>query len=944
MDDLVREFIDETVESLAEMDMDLVNLEQDPNNQHLLGKVFRLMHTIKGTCGFIGLHRLEKTAHSAENLLDGFRNGTLDITPGAMTLIFEAIDRIRMLVGSVNENGSEPDGNDDDIIARMEKVVNGEASVDSVEETFDDPSKISVDDIGSDELAAMLSSSTDEEETKESAPAKTAVQPNEKPAVGSPPKLAAAKGEEAKESGGESAAKAASKEPEFLRVQMGVLEDLINMVSELVLTRNQLLQMVRTENDSAMKPPFQRLNRIVSDLQDSVMKTRMQPIQNAWSKLPRIVRDLSNESGKRINLEMEGGNTELDRQVLDLIKDPLTHMIRNSCDHGIEKPADRIAAGKKETGTIHLNAYHEGGFIIIRISDDGKGLDAQKILAKAIEKGMVTAEKAGEMGEKQILSYIMRPGFSTAEKITNVSGRGVGMDVVRSNIEKIGGVIDMDSVLGKGTSFTIQIPLTLAIISALIFEIDGHRYAIPQMNIQELVSIKRTSKDMVEYIKNQPVLRLRDRIIPLLDSAALFGQGSIDMAEHNDHLIVVINIGSSCYGIIVDRVYDTEEVVIKSISSLLKNTNIFAGNTILGDGRVIMILDPAAIARKFNVEKELHNLRAETEKHQAMQIKSREEKASMLVFKAGDGARKAIPLAMVSRLHVFKESDITLSDDKIVVKYNENLMQLSLVAPKTQKMGNGKITALIVADDRSGAAMGLVIDQVIDIVEGSLNLTTTTTREGIIGSMILGDMTVDVLDITHFLSINKSDWFSMQTHSAIPYVQTQRVAGGGGRSFEVIPSSNGSAASPSMPAGSQPMASGNGSAGPVLANGGREQKSRVLVVDDSSFFRNLLYPILTSSGYMVTMAEEPSQAIKLHDDGAMFDIIISDIEMPNMDGYEFVEKMRADSYWKDLPFVAITSHNTPEDAEYGYKKGFNKYIGKFNRDELLQTLQTVRNE
>lgn len=943
MDDLVREFIDETVESLAEMDMDLVTLEQDPNNQELLGKVFRLMHTIKGTCGFIGLQRLEKTAHSAENLLDGFRNGSLEVTTEAMTLIFEAIDRIRMLVDEVNENGVEPEGSDADIISKMDKVASGEPTEASAE-SFDDPSSIPVDNVSADDLSALLAMDDEDMEgaDKRAAPegsdpslqseeaitiaddATAEAEPS--PKVETPAETAPHKKE--------SMPKALSKEPEFLRVQMSVLEELINMVSELVLTRNQLMQMMRTEEESSLKPPFQRLNRIVSDLQDSVMKTRMQPIQNAWSKLPRIVRDLANESGKKINLDMQGGNTELDRQVLDLIKDPLTHMIRNSCDHGIESPQERKEAGKPDAGTIHLNAYHEGGFIVISIKDDGKGLNPQKILNKAIEKGLVTADKAAEMSEKQILSYIMKPGFSTAEKITNVSGRGVGMDVVRSNIEKIGGSIDMDSTMGGGTSFTIQIPLTLAIISALIFEIDGHRYAIPQMNIQELVSLNNNTKDMVEYIKSQPVLRLRDRIIPLLDSRSLFELSTDDVPERHEQLIVVINIGSSYYGIIVDKVFDTEEVVIKSVSSLLKNTNIFAGNTILGDGRVIMILDPAAIARKFNVEKELNQL-AEENKKQARLSQSREEHASMLVFKAGEGAMKAIPLAMVSRLHVFEGKDVTISDDKVVVNYNDSLMQLSLLSPKSQRLSDKSITSLIIADDRSEAAMGLVIDEVVDIIDGKLNLSSVTTRDGIIGSMILGDLTVDVIDVTYFLSVNKSNWFSQNTHAATPFVSTQQLAAvGGGQAAASV----------------QPVSNGNGQdAAPATAvsAGGRinvKSAQKVLVVDDSSFFRNLLYPILTSAGYRVTLAEEPAEAIKMHDDGAMFDIIISDIEMPNMNGYEFVEKMRSGSNWQDLPFVAITSHNTPEDAEYGYKMGFNKYIGKFNRDELLGTLKTVRNE
>ena len=897
MDDLVKEFISETVESLSALDLDLVRLEQDPSNKELLGGIFRLMHTIKGTCGFIGLPRLEKTAHAAENLLDNFRNDKMEVSEKSITLLFMCIDRVRYLVSEVEKTGTEPDGKDSDIIDEIEADIDG---------ALNNSTKKDEKSAFKNEATSVVGDADDVNKQTHSAP---------------------------------------DKNPEFLRVQMNVLEDLINMVSELVLTRNQLLQLIRMEESSSLKTPFQRLNRIVSDLQDNVMKTRIQPIGNAWSKLPRIVRDLSTEMKKKIVLEMSGEETELDRQVLEQIKDPLTHMIRNSCDHGIENPADRLAAGKKEQGTIRLRAYHEGGFIVLQISDDGKGLDPKKIADKAVEKGFVDAEKIIGMNDKQILSYIMRPGFSTADQITNVSGRGVGMDVVRANIEKIGGSIDMESTLGKGTCFTIQIPLTLAIISALIVEIEGYRYAIPQMNIQELVSISASDADMMEYINDQPVLRLRDRIIPLLDSNALFDlnkvndDGSANTAKlaYAHKLIAVISSGASYYGIVRDQIYDTEEVVIKSVSSVLKSANIFSGNTILGDGRVIMILDPAAIARKFNVEKAVNQLDDDALLTNNSSHACEHERASMLVFRAGDGALKAVPLALVSRIQVFPLNDVTQSADKIVVKYNDALMQLAYIDGNTQKLADGEVMTLVLSDDMSAASMGLIIDQVVDIIEGALDLTMATLRPGILGSMILGDKTVDVIDIAHFLGLSKSDWFSNLSHQSTPYANyhVEKVR----ENMDIVetrPRANASMSigdlerAASEPAPRMPSYSG--------------RKTKLLVVDDSAFFRSMLYPILTGAGYDVTLSEDPSHAIRLHDDGHMFDVILSDIEMPNMDGYEFVERMRDDSSWKDIPFIAITSHNTKEDVEYGYKKGFSKYIGKFDKDELIRSLHSVRGE
>ena len=591
MDDLIQEFIAETTESLSELDLDLVKLEQDPGNTDLLGRIFRLMHTIKGTCGFLGLPRLEKVAHAAENLLDLFRSGDMDVTQDRMTLLFQSIDRVRYIVAEIENTGVEPEGDDDDLIAKLEAEVSGQ-SVE--EEGSEDP--VVFDDVTEPAVQA------------ESA----APSPQDPPAVDVTPVSANNEQQKQNNQNNQKAKATTEKNAEFLRVQVHVLEDLINMVSELVLTRNQLLQLVRLSNDVTVDAPLQRLNRIVSDLQEGVMKTRMQPIGNAWSKLPRIVRDLTMDLGKKITLEMSGEETELDRQVLEMIKDPLTHMVRNSCDHGIEMPEDRLAAGKPETGTIHLKAYHEGGFIIVDISDDGKGLNPQAIGDKALEKGLIDDDQRQTMSDKQLLQNIFKAGFSTAETVTNVSGRGVGMDVVRTNIEKIGGTIDMDSVYGKGTKFKIQIPLTLAIISALILEIDDCRYAMPQLNIQELVRINPGDDQKIEMINDKPVFRLRGKILPLIDSKTLFSR--VDGEERGDEavaaslqtdvngapdpsaldpnegqfdignkLIVVVAAGASHFGLVVDAIHDIEEIVIKSISSVLSDTAIFAGNTILGD-------------------------------------------------------------------------------------------------------------------------------------------------------------------------------------------------------------------------------------------------------------------------------------------------------------------------------------------------------------------------
>jgi two-component system chemotaxis sensor kinase CheA len=616
MDDLLSEYLTETNEGLAVLDIELVKLEQNPNDEELLSNIFRLMHTIKGTCGFLGLPRLESVAHAGENILGKIREGDLVVTPNAVSLILECLDAIRSILEVLEQTEAEPEGDDSELISRLNALADsgggsGEASEDDLEAAFaaapgpaeESPAEMETaedEDAGEIEAAPELIEDEAMPETIEEL------------AEASP----AAKAQPVEKAGGVEDKKESAIASQSIRVNVDLLENLMTMVSEMVLTRNQLLQILRGQKDSEFAAPLQRLNQVVSELQEGVMMTRMQPIGNAWAKLPRIVRDLSLELGKKMELVMKGAETELDRQVLDLIKDPLTHMVRNSADHGLESTDKRIAAGKPEAGKITLNAYHEGGHIIIQISDDGSGLPTEILKNKAIASGLTTEAEAETMTEQQIQKFIFKAGFSTAAEVTSVSGRGVGMDVVRTNIEKIGGTIELNSVEGRGTTFTIKIPLTLAIVSALIVECGGERFAIPQISVLELVRASANSENTVERINNTPVLRLRNRLLPLVNLRELMkldpeaeenpAEGEGEAAEivsldekrnkRDDHFIVVSQVGSYTFGIIVDRVFDTEEIVVKPVARILRHIQMFSGNTILGDGSVVMILDPNGIA------------------------------------------------------------------------------------------------------------------------------------------------------------------------------------------------------------------------------------------------------------------------------------------------------------------------------------------------------------
>lgn len=879
MDDLIVEFITETNESLAAIDVQLVNLEQNPNDKNMLGSIFRLMHTIKGTCGFLGLPRLETCAHRAENVMGRFRDGTLEVTPSYVTLIFESIDRIKYIIGELEANGKEPDGADTDLIEKLDAVYEGRDNTQSA--TQPATAAPAAEEI--DPLQALWDSTPGPDDHVAAPPVQV-----QAPAP-APVAIAAAKPAAPTE---DHTARESAVSNQTLRVNVDVLENLMTMVSELVLTRNQLMQIMRTaKKDSAFSTPLQRLNHVVSDLQEGVMKTRMQPIGAAWSKLPRIIRDLSMELGKKIDLIMLGEETELDRQVLELIKDPLTHMVRNSGDHGIEKPADRLAAGKPETGKINLRAFHEGGHIIIEIKDDGKGLNTERIKQKALEKGIATPEQLAAMTNKQIHMYIFDAGFSTAEKVTSVSGRGVGMDVVRTNIEKIGGTIDLVSEEGKGSTFTIKIPLTLAIVSALIVESAGERYAIPQLSVQELVMGSDKGENRIEHINGTPVFRLRNHLLPLVPLQKLLKLP--DPAPSTDgkqrapnRYIVVTKVGSYVFGIMVDRVFDTQEIVVKPVARMLQSIELFSGNTIMGDGSVIMILDPNGIAKATGEINVADANAKQVEDDQAAAQKG--ARTSLLLFSTGDTMPKAVPLSLVSRLEDVDLSKIEKANGQMLIQYRDTLMPLLLFNPEMKLNATGTQPTLVFSDGTR--TMGIMVEEIIDIIEETINVQISSDRDGSLGSTIIRNRATDIIDVGFFLKRAFKDWF--KDH--------------GDEDFD---------------------------------REDMKRQRRVLVVDDSPFFRNMLTPLLSVAGYEVTTAENPLRALELQEQGRQFDLIISDIEMPEMSGFEFAQAVRNNpGNWKDLPMVALTSHATKRDMEHGLEVGFSKYVAKFDRDTLLNTL------
>jgi len=898
MDDLLREFLTETNESLDTVDNQLVRFEQDPNNAKILDNIFRLVHTIKGTCGFLGLPRLEALAHAAETLMGKFRDG-MPVTGEAVSLILNTIDRIKDILGELESSEAEPEGSDPDLIGALEKMVEvGMASMEGgapasapavpaassggaaegilVAQTLERalrPGEVSLDEL--ERAFRETAVETVAAPAVAAAPVPAAVAPAPKSAAKPAAKPAARKA-----AGDNEAAEADKVSAQSIRVNVDALEHLMTMVSELVLTRNQLLEISRRHEENEFKVPLQRLSNVTAELQEGVMKTRMQPIGNAWQKLPRIVRDLSAELGKQIELEMHGADTELDRQVLDLIKDPLTHMVRNSADHGLESTAARVAAGKPEVGTIRVSAYHEGGHIIICIADNGQGLNTERIKQKALQNGIVTEAELEKMSEAQIHKFIFAPGFSTAAAVTSVSGRGVGMDVVRTNIDQIGGTIDVKSVPGEGSSFTIKIPLTLAIVSALIVESAGERFAIPQIAVVELVRARANSDHRIERIKDTPVLRLRNKLLPLLHLRKLLKIDDGQEIDPENGFIVVMQVGSQTFGIVVDGVFHTEEIVVKPMSTKLRHINMFSGNTILGDGAVIMIIDPNGISQSVG-----NSMSAQSDmmdENAAARVAGSEQLTSLLVFHAGNTQPKAVPLALVTRLEEIAAEKIEFSNGRHMVQYRDHLMPLVSMEGVTVR-SEGVQPILVFVDD--GRSMGLVVDEIVDIVEESLNIEVASAQEGLLGSAVIKGQATEVIDVGHFLPMAFADWFTRKDMQRSSLTQD------------------------------------------------------VLLVDDSAFFRNMLAPVLKAAGYNVQTATNASEGLNILRGGKQFNVILTDIEMPEMNGFEFAEAVRADQRNNETPIIALSSLVSPAAIERGRQVGFHDYVAKFDRPGLIAALK-----
>jgi len=734
MDDIIKEFLVESSDNLDQLEVGLVELEKDPSSHDLLGSIFRAIHTVKGNSGTLGFPKLEAIAHGGENLLSKMRDGMLPLNTEITSGLLRMVDAIRQILHLIEASGTEGDAEYQEVIRMLAELLEQEASRPNQTEEPKLLGQILAERlrVPSDAIDAALTKQREGDLRRigEILVDQGAVPPG---AV-----LDALKAQAA-ESGPPVAAS-------NIRVDVSLLDKLMNLVGELVLARNQILQFTTSQKDATFVGTAQRLNLITTELQEGVMKTRMQPIGNVWSKFPRVVRDLAVQFGKQVRIEMEGSETELDKTIIEAIKDPLTHIIRNSIDHGLEMPAARVQAGKPAEGTVSLRAFHEGGQVNIEISDDGCGIDVERVKQKAVERGQLTREQAARLSEREALDLIFLPGVSTAQQVTNISGRGVGMDVVKTNIEKIGGAVDVHTMPKQGTTLKIKIPLTLAIIPALIATAGGKRFAIPQVSLLELVRLEGDQAEKgIENIQGAPVYRLRGHLLPLVYLNQELGLGETTSGSGAN--IVVLQADEHQFGLVVDEINDTEEIVVKPLSKQLKGIGCFAGATIMGDGKVALILDVLGIAQKANVVTEVRDRAVvDTGARHTDVVAGRD---AWLVFTVGGGRRMAIPLAIVARLEEFERERLERSGTQMVVQYRGAIMPLIDIAERSS-VNNGdaeKEKLQVVVYSVAGRSVGLVVEQIVDVVEQAVVVEHREEDGMLLGSAVIQERVTDLLNL-----------------------------------------------------------------------------------------------------------------------------------------------------------------------------------------------------
>lgn len=892
---IVKEFLIESFENLSNISDQLTQYENDKKNLELLNSIYRKVHTLKGSANFLGYKKLQEITHRAENILDLLREQKIELSEDIIDVLLKTFDCCQNILQHIEQTEKEGDVEISHLVGDLKSIENGNKKKTGLKVVENPPitsglifpHETQEVEISSSETVGQVMSDSSEG-LKITVPEKST-------------EVSLGVGEENSEVGRQKNdvnenTPTKNLADSVVRVNVELLDKIMNVVGELVLNRNQILQYAGSYESSELNRLAQQLNGITTELQTDIMTTRMQPVGTVFSKFERVIRDLSRTQNKKIKLNITGKETELDKTLLDAIRDPLTHLIRNAADHGVEDPATRKQSGKPEEGTIEIKAYHEGGQVTIEIQDDGKGLDPDKIAQKAISKGIARQEEIASMSKKQIQSLIMMPGFSTAEKVTNISGRGVGMDVVKSNIEKIGGSVDITSGPGSGSTFKLKIPLTLAIVPALVVEAHQETFAVPQVNLVELVRVDEESvSQMIEKIHEHEFYRLRGHLIPIFRlGKELEIQNEEGYESNRDLNIVVLSAEGVTYGLIVDEVLDTQEIVVKPLGKNLKSLSVFAGATIMGDGRVSLIVDALGFFNKVSNGSLNKTIKKSLPQEEGEAYKVYSESKEILLATLGDQREYGVPLVLVSRLEELLCESVEWSGDRPLVRYREKTMPLISLEQTLGLEANSILTRIKKRQFEDGEKFdcvvvkignqnfGLAVHEIKDIAVTDSDVSSElTNQDGFMGTVFVAEKTITVLDVHEILKL---------------------------QGFH------------------QPKVS--------------ESKGRILLVEDSPLYQKILSEFFIEQGYAVVVEENGKAGLKrLQQED--FDLVVTDIEMPEMNGWEMASAIRQmnDQRLRDKPIVAVSTRVSDEDLTKGVESGFTKHLEKFDKDEVLDAVK-----
>lgn len=953
--ELLNDFVVESTEHLSEIENQLLQIESNGSNVDvdLVNTVFRAIHSIKGAAGFLGLESIGSLSHSLENVLNLIRSMELSPTPGIVDVMLKSADKLSALFDDITnsntidvsvlsarldeiaknlglpEGAGEPNSEQEsvqeieqdlkeisDTTQKATENSRTEPTGDPVSQESTSEESATKNDMGLDDSLFEIKDG-DDIDSKIAAAFKAREMQMAKmreTATVSPPPAADAKTNNVVESKSESTkpeSSKASNADSSIRVSVNVLDNLMNLAGELVLARNQLLQTVNSNSSisssdkSGLDAVTAGIDHVTSELQAAIMQTRMQPIGTVFNRFPRVVRDLSGKLSKKISLQMEGNEVEVDKSIIEAIVDPLTHIVRNSVDHGVESPEKRVTIGKNETGRILLRAYHQAGKVRIDIEDDGGGIDPEKIKLKAFEKGVINEEQFHNLSDREASRLIFHPGFSTAEKVTDISGRGVGMDVVRTNIEKLGGTVDIDSTLKVGTTIRVTLPLTLAIVPSLIVEGNKDRFAIPQSSIIELVRVRHTElHERIGRVKSAEVLRLRGTLLPLVrltdvltfDHPENIKQNPVEEDDDSQRSkkykatnIVVLEANQFRYGLVVDGLHESEEIVVKPLGMHLRDIQSLAGATILGDGHIALILDAAGIAAKRRLTSISDEDKAENGEEGTLLSQKREDVQSILLFKNDPSEQFAIPMSIISRIECVKKEEIDNVGGELLLRYRNGTISLLILSRLISCLPEPEFDTInVVVFQIQDFEVGLLAPQLCDIRDIDNQIETKAVEEtGVMGTFVLDDHTTRYLNLYELAEQAHPRWFEERRSET---------------AFE-------------------------------------PEQTKVLLVEDSTFFRRQLKNFVKSEGYNIIEAEDGVEGWKhLEKMGNQIDLVISDIEMPNMNGFELCSKIRGNDQTKNIPTIALTSLSDPADVKKGKSVGFDDYQVKMDKEKLIASM------